>query len=719
MCFICSHNQNHRPRTLVFGSARLGVPSLEKKSSSDPELGARATVIGNESGFPAGLTVDELGQYRRRRPPSNLRPKDNLRPEEGSLKSITSEYTRRFLPHPFLPTDKEHYFGEDHLTQMLGTSEGSLVTAVNIDREGEHQVLVKKGRRRRKRPEDDLKLEGGLFLRPEYYDTFVDFPRQRPKVIRPRTHINSENHRQLPMSLLTENNAQYVVFESAKRPELARRPTTLRTEGDVLVKESEIRSRYGPHEGAKRPDLARRNTSLRTEGDMDTVTEQKEKYVEFTDARRAELSRRATQLNLEGEMYTLTENSENYIYLSSPKRSELKRRPTNLKLEGQMENVTENMDNFIKFLGGKRAEMLKRSNNLTLEGGVEYMPEYNDMFRDFPRERPVIRRPPVNLKQEGELYITTEKKSQFIDYLSKSKRPDLARKPTNLTLEGEIESKPEYRDSYVDFPRHRPKVKKPDTSLKPEGDIEKITEKEAQFVPFSNSGRSAIVKRPPATLRLEGKMNTNPEYRESFTDFPRERPVVTKPAGHLQHDPNTLLLLADEPFKKPRCPSPQPEYNLRSEGRIDKNPEYRSSYVDLPKEKSVTRRPQGQLKRLNGNFRVADTHTPRAQSERRHGGVSGVSDEVESRRTYVDYTSRDRTPSRRRPVDNLKVQGTSSLVDAISSPRASRRLNVSKRVVPTAINCSGAYNTLSKDEPRPGEKTVTFEYGDGRQRTCP
>jgi hypothetical protein len=599
---------------------------------------------------------------------------------------------------------------------MLGTSEGSLVTAVNIDREGEHQVLVKKGRRRRRRPEDGLKLEGEVFLRPEYYDTFVDFPRQRPKVTRPRTHITSENHRQLPMDLLTEKSAQYVFFESAKRPELARRPTTLRMEGDVLVKVSEIHSRYVPHEGVKRPDLARRETSLRMEGEMDTVTEQNEKYVEFPQGRRAELSKRATQLSLEGEMGTLTENNENYIYFPSPKRSELKRRPTNLKLEGQMEKVTESAGNFIEFLEGKRAQMLKTSNNLTLEGDLEYASEYTDTFIDFPRERPVTRRPPVSLNQEGELYITTEKKSQFIDFLSKSKRPDLARKPTNLTLEGEIESKPEYRDSYIDFPRHRPKVKKPDTSLKPEGDIEKITEKEAQFVPFSSSDRPAIAKRPPVNLHLEGKMNTNPEYKESFTHFPRERPAARKPAGHLQHNPNALLLLADEPFKKPRGPGPQPEYNLRSEGRIDTNPEYISSYVDLPRERPITRRPHGQFKRQNGNLRVADSHTPRAQSERRYRGVS---DEVETRRAYVDYTSRDRTPSRRRPVDNLKVQGTSSLVDAISSPRVSRRLNVSTRVVPTAMHGSAVYNTVSKVEPRTREKTVTFEYGDRRPKTCP
>ncbi|XP_023703734.1 uncharacterized protein LOC111862495 isoform X2 [Cryptotermes secundus] len=709
-------NHCRRPSTLAFGSSKLGVPSLERKSSSDPELGSRATVIGNERGFPAGLTVDELGLYRRRRPPTCLRPKDNLKPEEGSLKSITSEYRRRFIPHPVLPTDKRYYFGEDHLVDGLGAPEVSLVTNGAIDTDGKHQALVKRNVRSRK-PEDGLKLEGEAILRPEYYDTFVDFPRQRPKVIRPRTHITSENHRELPMNLVTEKNAQYVLFDGARRPELARRQTTLHAEGDVLVKLSEIHSCYVPHEGAKRSDLARRKTSLRMEGEIDAITEQKDKYVGFPERCRAELSKRATQLCLEGEIDALTENNEKYILFRSPERTELKRRPTNLKLEGGVEKMTENSSNFIEFLEAKRAEMLRRSNNLHLEGDIQYASGYRDTYIDFPRERPIISRPRESLKQEGDLDITTEKKSQFIDFVSKCKRPDLARKPTNLRLEGKLESKPEYRDSYVDFPRQRPKVKKPDISLKPEGDIEKITEKKAQFIPFSISDRPVSVKRPPSSLRLEGEMNTNPEYKESFTNFPRERPVVKKPAGHLQHDPKTLLLFVDEPVKEPRGPGRPPESNLRSQTGIATNPDHRSSHADLPRERAVTRRTQGHLGRQNRDTTLSDSPITRGHSERRHRRTSDV--EVESKRTYVDYTARGRTPSRRRPEDNMQRARNSSLATEISSPHMSRRLNVSTSVAPMATHGPGVYHSVSRVEPMSRAKAVTFELGGSRPKTCP
>jgi hypothetical protein len=378
-----------------------------------------------------------------------------------------------------------------------------------------------------------------------------------------------------------------------------------------------------------------------------------------------------------------------------------------------MEIVTEKSESFIEFLEAKRAEMLKRSNNLRLEGDLEYAPEYSNAFTDFPRERPVTRKPLVSLRQEGDMDTKTEKRTQFIDFLSKCKRPDLVRKPTTLRLEGEIASKPEYRDSYVDFPRRRPKLQKPDSFLKPEGDIEKKSETEAQFVPFSRGDRSATVRKPSLSLRLEGEMHTNPEYKESFKNFPRERPVVRKPIGNLQHDPKTLLLLADEPFKRSRGPGRPPERNIRSENRLDTNPEHRSSNAEL---KTVTRRPPGQLNQ-KVDLRDSESKLPRAQSERRYRGQPGVDAEP---RIYVDYTARERIlSSRRRPEDNLRAAGSSSLASAISSPWVSRRRSVATRVNPGTTQGPGVYHAVTRDEPASTAKAVTFGLGGGRPKTCP
>jgi hypothetical protein len=114
---------------------------------------------------------------------------------------------------------------------------------------------------------------------------------------------------------------------------------------------------------------------------------------------------------------------------------------------------------------------------------------------------------------------------------------------------------------------------------------------------------------------------------------------------------------------------------------------------------------------------VSDSQIPRAESERRYRRTSDV--EVESKRTYVDYTARGRTPSRRKAEDNMQRARSSSLAGAISSPQVSRRFNVSTRAVPMATHSPGVYHAVSRVEPRSRAKTVTFELGDSRPKTCP
>jgi hypothetical protein len=242
-----------------------------------------------------------------------------------------------------------------------------------------------------------------------------------------------------------------------------------------------------------------------------------------------------------------------------------------------------------------------------------------------------------------------------------------------------------------------------------------MTEKEAQFVPFPSSDRPVTVKRPPASLRLEGDLNTSPEYKESFINVPRERPVVKKPPGHLQHDPKALLLFVDEPIKGPKGLG-RPPSNLHSEAGINRNPEHRLANTDLPTERPVTGT-QGHGTRRNGESTASESQTPRAQSERRYREASDVDGDF--KRTYVDYTARGRTLLRRRPENNTRGARCSSLAAATISPQASRRLNTSTRVVPTATHGSGVYHTVSRDEPKSKAKTVTFEFADRRPKTCP
>lgn len=89
------------------------------------------------------------------------------------------------------------------------------------------------------------------------------------------------------------------------------------------------------HEGFHRPELMRRPTSLKMEGDMETMTEKSEKFIEWLNVSRPELIRLSTHLKLEGDLETTTESHDSYIPFVGVKRPELLKQTSHLKLEGE------------------------------------------------------------------------------------------------------------------------------------------------------------------------------------------------------------------------------------------------------------------------------------------------------------------------------------------------------------------------------------------------
>lgn len=72
-------------------------------------------------GFPPGLTVDGLCQFRRRRPPGYLRPHDNLKPQANGISKYNSEYKRQFKD-----------FHHQHLNGDITTEQPKVQTKVSL-----------------------------------------------------------------------------------------------------------------------------------------------------------------------------------------------------------------------------------------------------------------------------------------------------------------------------------------------------------------------------------------------------------------------------------------------------------------------------------------------------------------------------------------------------------------------------------------------------------
>lgn len=422
-------------------------------------------------GFPPGVTVDELKNYRRRRQISEERSKDNLHTEEGSLKSHQSEYKRHFRAYD--QTDVGSYAQDRQKSEV----------DEKIDRLPKEPI----GERRTER----------------------SVPRRPPN--------NLQLPKEQPMESSTEKNSQYVLYVNPERRKLLRKSTALKPEGE-MVAETEVRRQFREYENPEKAVPIRRSPSLKIEGDFETLkSEQKEKFICHTLGERPALKKKNTLLKMEGDFDFLTEKQVNYVRHGNTERLHTRKRSTSLKLngeveffpeyrscyvdfprtrpitykptenlrnEGDIESQTETKTKFIDFREFPISLPARPVNNLQTEGGLDIRPEYRESFVDFPRSRPFTMRPENHLKQEGDFEVRTENSEELSKILQgETKRPLQARRPSNLKLEGELQFSTEKGDMFKGhevFDRLPPAKREGNLLL--EGELDFTTEKGEKFV---------------------------------------------------------------------------------------------------------------------------------------------------------------------------------------------------------------------------------------------
>ncbi|XP_017877428.1 uncharacterized protein LOC108623431 [Ceratina calcarata] len=494
------------------------------KSSSDTELAqsrrkSRKKKSKEKWPLVEGLTVDELARYRRRRvhgQPDNLR----LHPEADN-EDLVSEYREAFRAR------SEEFLKEstwlDKRSEEIQEEDSIKKEPEGKREEGQTELPVADKKASPSRIDDDRTMET-----------------ENAKVT---------DHTDLP-----------------KRPPLNRRGKTLKRDGD-LYPESETYSSYVAYEGQHRPELARRATALKMEGDFETSTEQCEKFIQW--------------LNVT--------------------RPELMRVPTNLKLEGEFETSTENHENYVPFVGVRRPELLRQNTHLKLEGKSNFVPEYADVFKKHNnKERPQPVKPNARLKTGKSFFQSTENADSFIDSREtqlmselnkhieeeeKALKQKQSRDEEMKELISRLEDLkyppleiPEYKDAYKNFPRERP------TIVKPEDEI----------------GRADGSKIPSSpTSKFPTKIDQDPEYKSKYLDHQKDPPVYRKPplalrstVAPLEHssrfgrqdckrrDEFTSEVRAQYvPYGRiPRVETLKMPANLRLEGNLDLEPEYRMAY---------------------------------------------------------------------------------------------------------------------------------------------
>ncbi|XP_017756455.1 PREDICTED: uncharacterized protein LOC108548152 [Eufriesea mexicana] len=369
-----------------------------------------------------------------------------------------------------------------------------------------------------------------------------------------------------------------------------------------------VNSKLTTHTDApRRPSLVRRGTTLKHDGELYTDTETYSSYVAYKGQHKPELARRPTSLKMEGDLETTTEKCEKFIQWLNVSRPELMRVPTHLKLEGEFETTTENHEKYVPFVGVRRPELLRQNTNLKLNGEANFLPEYTDVFKrhnNKGRSQPM--KPETHLKTGNSFFQNTENTDNFVDF-----RTEQAQLPNVVNKDIEEEEKtqkvlkekqkkdaemkmlvskledlkgppleiPEYKDAYKNFPRERPKI------VKPEDEI-------------GRADGSKISSSP--TPKFPTKIDQDPEYKSKYLDYQGDYPVYRKPPLNMRstfappehgtrfgrqeckrhdHEFTSEVRAQYIPYGHiPRVETLKMPTNLRLEGNLDLEPEYRTAY---------------------------------------------------------------------------------------------------------------------------------------------
>lgn len=401
-----------------------------------------------------------------------------------------------------------------------------------------------------------LRLDGEVASTTETAEKYVGYligeqTRQNKRAVatRPVSSLKLEGG----MNTSTESTDKYVPFNLPQRAILTKHPTSIHllSNESIMDTQSEKQDKFVPFNVQEKPAIIKRDTNLHLEGEHSISTENKTQYVPLNITTRPPLQKRHTNLHLEGEMDIQTEKQEKYVPYELSTRQKFTKRPTNLHMEGSMDTTTEQHDKYIPFEVQKRAPLLKKDTNLHLEGELTMTPEYRQQFVEYNAERSIPKRPVNNLgtihKQQDQEKI---KDNFFLEYQKPYRNPE-----------------PKFRYYYPLNRDEKTHFKKSKENLTPEGPLELLSEsrskytqplvehKSAEDLSVLESPRELVFpegrKRPrgvhPAgNLKAEGQMESNPEYRSSYVDFPRERPIVRRPEGSLRPEGHVSQLIVQQ-----------------------------------------------------------------------------------------------------------------------------------------------------------------------------
>lgn len=243
--------------------------------------------------------------------------------------------------------------------------------------------------------------------------------------------------------------------------------------------------------------------------------------------------------------------------------------------------------------------------------------EYKQQFVRFPIEKACSIPQISHLKIQGEFGGVPEYKDSFKSYETYLKSAPI-KKGDNLRIPGAQEVDVE-KNAILKIPEYHTKFKNPEDIaskeklLKVSNHINSYGQFSKDLPEYYESFRDPQIKQMPERskcrepyLRLKGKIEFNPEYRNTFLDFPRSRPVVRKPAStlRLSNTSTTSKVIAMKNTKE----SPRPKLESCSTNMHSNNENPPSDIIITP-----------EYRRANYQYQMRERTPVRNRNERKCG----------------------------------------------------------------------------------------------------
>lgn len=238
----------------------------------------------------------------------------------------------------------------------------------------------------------------------------------------------------------------------------------------------------------------------------------------------------------------------------------------------------------------------------------------------------------------------------------------------NLKLEGEQHLDGEYKSQFKIYPQMEKSYSIPQIShIKFNGDFYDVPEYQDKFRYYDKAAREKLIKKQ-SHLSIIGKNQTVPEYRERYrgynpSEVQRTYPIIKNDTLDMSGEFSKELPEYYESFKDPevrivpermKCRKPY----LTISGTTDYHPEYKTHYLDFPRSRPITKKPQASIRFIPASAAHKNyPDKPPPPSTVKHNihdpethDISTLCQPPEVRKAQMELLKRDRTIDKRRQI---------------------------------------------------------------------